>query len=183
MLDGSFDAWLSGGMPLQSGVSEAAPAGNRPWQGPFPAEPSYLVDTAQVRAMLNQPDCCVVSIRSRAEFMGESSGYEYITARGEISGALWGHAGRDGDVNSMGSYQTTDGCMRPAAEIECLWRDAGIHRDQHIVFYCGTGWRASLAFFYAWLMGWEHISVFDGGWMEWSSDPANPVICRTPAAP
>jgi thiosulfate/3-mercaptopyruvate sulfurtransferase len=48
-----------------------------------------------------------------------------------------------------------------------------------IAFYCGTGWRASLAFFYAWLMGWEHISVYDGGWFEWSSDPANPVICRT----
>jgi rhodanese-related sulfurtransferase len=37
------------------------------------------------------------------------------------------------------------------------------------VFYCGTGWRASLAFFYAWLMGWEQIAVFDGGWFEWSS--------------
>jgi thiosulfate/3-mercaptopyruvate sulfurtransferase len=50
-----------------------------------------------------------------------------------------------------------------------------------IAFYCGTGWRASLAFFYAWLMGWQRISVYDGGWLEWSSDPANPVICRTAA--
>jgi thiosulfate/3-mercaptopyruvate sulfurtransferase len=35
-------------------------------------------------------------------------------------------------------------------------------------FYCGTGWRASMAFFYAWLMDWPHISVYDGGWFEWS---------------
>jgi thiosulfate/3-mercaptopyruvate sulfurtransferase len=69
--------------------------------------------------------------------------------------------------------------MTPAAEIAALWRAAGIGPEMRIAFYCGTGWRASLAFFYAWLMGWERISVYDGGWFEWSSDPANPTICRT----
>ncbi|TAE33766.1 MAG: hypothetical protein EAZ92_00355, partial [Candidatus Kapaibacterium sp.] len=47
-------------------------------------------------------------------------------------------------------------------------RAEGIHPDLHLAFYCGTGWRASLAFFFAWLMGWERIAVFDGGWLEWS---------------
>jgi thiosulfate/3-mercaptopyruvate sulfurtransferase len=50
------------------------------------------------------------------------------------------------------------------------------------VFYCGTGWRASLAFFYAWLMNWQRIGVYDGGWCEWSGDPANPVVRRVDAA-
>ena len=69
----------------------------------------------------------------------------------------------------------------PAAA-DPLWRAAGVHRAHHNAFYCGTGWRASLAFFYAWVMGWERISVYDGGWYEWSSDPANPVAIN-PAAP
>jgi thiosulfate/3-mercaptopyruvate sulfurtransferase len=68
--------------------------------------------------------------------------------------------------------------MKPAAEIARVWLEGGIRPDMRIAFYCGTGWRASLAFFYAWLMGWERISVYDGGWYEWSSDPANPVVCR-----
>jgi thiosulfate/3-mercaptopyruvate sulfurtransferase len=71
--------------------------------------------------------------------------------------------------------------MRAAHDIEALWRNAGIHRDQQVAFYCGTGWRASLAFFYAWLMGWKQISVYDGGWFEWSADPGNPVARRTEA--
>jgi 3-mercaptopyruvate sulfurtransferase SseA len=25
-------------------------------------------------------------------------------------------------------------------------------------------------------MDWERISVYDGGWFEWSRDPANPVV-------
>jgi thiosulfate/3-mercaptopyruvate sulfurtransferase len=69
--------------------------------------------------------------------------------------------------------------MKPASEICRLWHEAGIVRQRRMAFYCGTGWRASLAFFYAWLMDWPHISVYDGGWCEWSGDPANAVVCRT----
>jgi hypothetical protein len=58
--------------------------------------------------------------------------------------------------------------MKPPQDIAHFWRQAGIHPDRKTAFYCGTGWRASMAFFYAWLMGWENISVYDGGWYEWS---------------
>jgi thiosulfate/3-mercaptopyruvate sulfurtransferase len=81
----------------------------------------------------------------------------------------------------MRNFQDALGRMKPASEIAALWRAEGIGPEMQIAFYCGTGWRASLAFFYAWLMGWQHISVYDGGWFEWSSDPANPVICRAAA--
>ncbi len=37
-----------------------------------------------------------------------------------------------------------------------------------VAFYCGTGWRASETFFYAYLMDWPNVSVYDGGWFEWS---------------
>jgi thiosulfate/3-mercaptopyruvate sulfurtransferase len=50
-----------------------------------------------------------------------------------------------------------------------MWKEVGITPDKHNVFYCGTGWRGSEAFFNAWLMGWSNISVFDGGWFEWSN--------------
>jgi 3-mercaptopyruvate sulfurtransferase SseA len=67
--------------------------------------------------------------------------------------------------------------MKPAAEICQFWHQAGISPDQHNVFYCGTGWRASLAFFYARAIGWQHISVYDGGWLEWSAKH-QARICR-----
>jgi molybdopterin synthase sulfurtransferase len=142
------------------------------------ARPDYLLNLAQARRLRTQSGAALVSIRSHAEWMGQTSGYPYIAARGEIAGALWGHAGRDGDVNSMSSFQDPAGHMKPAAEIQAVWAEAGIHPGLQIGFYCGTGWRASLAFFYAWLMGWERISVFDGGWMEWSADAGNAVVCR-----
>ena len=65
--------------------------------------------------------------------------------------------------------------------IEMMWSDGGINRDpqMHTIFYCGTGWRASYAWLCAYLAGWDNISVYDGGWLEWSSDPENPVVIRS----
>jgi thiosulfate/3-mercaptopyruvate sulfurtransferase len=184
LLDGGMAAWCAEGYALETAGLQASLAGALPaapgWRAGRVARPDYLRNLVQARALQHQEQAGLVSIRSHAEWTGQTSGYSYIAARGEIAGALWGHAGRDGDVNNMGSFQDALGCMKPAAAIEAMWAEAGIHRGMQIGFYCGTGWRASLAFFYAWLMGWEHISVFDGGWMEWSADAANPVQIGSP---
>jgi thiosulfate/3-mercaptopyruvate sulfurtransferase len=181
LLDGGFDAWGRAGLALQPG-----PARRYPRAGEFgaaiPVHPEYLLDMPQARRLLDQADGALVSTRTWHEFIGRTSGYSYIDAKGEIAGARWGRDGGDDDVNSMTEFHHHDGRMKPAAEICRMWDAAGIHAGQHTVFYCGTGWRASLAFFYAWLMNWQRIGVYDGGWCEWSGDPANPVVCRVDAA-
>jgi 3-mercaptopyruvate sulfurtransferase SseA len=181
LLDGGMQAWAASGLPWASGPA-ALPAPVHSFGAAFPGRPDYLLDLPQAVRMAKQAashgGAALASIRTWSEYSGATSGYRYIEARGDIAGALWGRAGREGDVNSMSAYQLADGRMRPAAEIAAMWRAGGIHQDLHVGFYCGTGWRASLAFFYAWLMGWERIAVYDGGWYEWSQDPANPVVHR-----
>ncbi|WP_374581852.1 sulfurtransferase [Pseudoduganella sp.] len=167
LLDGGLDAWLRAGHALQQGMPAPVPPADA-FGAAFPARPDFLIDTAQARELLQQADGALVSIRTWQEHVGATSGYSYIEARGDIPGARWGRAGKDGDVHSMSEYQHADGTMKPPAEISALWRQAGIEPGQRTAFYCGTGWRASLAFFYAWLMEWERISVYDGGWCEWS---------------
>lgn len=177
LLDGGTRSWMAAGLPLTDAPAPR-PAPATDFGLHLPACPHYLIDTTQVHQLLAQAQATLVSVRTWSEFIGKTSGYDYITARGEIAGAHWGHAGADGDVNDMGAFHTPAGLMKPAAEILQLWRSQGIHPGGPVAFYCGTGWRASLAFFYAWLMGWDGISVYDGGWLEWSSDPRNPVINR-----
>ena len=174
LLDGGLAAWRRAGLPVVAGAPHVhAPVAA--FGADFPGCPQYLINTPQARVLLSQPDGALVSIRTWDEFTGKTSGYSYIAARGDIPGARWGHAGEDDDMNSMSAFQQPDGSMKPAIEICQFWRDEGIHARQQVAFYCGTGWRASLAFYYAWLMGWERISVYDGGWFEWSSNPQNPV--------
>lgn len=177
LLDGGFAAWLGAGGALARGAPRRWPAAAG-FGAPYPARPDYLIGTGQAKRLLQRKDGALVSVRSWNEFTGQTSGYSYIEAAGEIPGARWGRAGLDDDVNRMSEFHNPDGSMRPAAEILRLWRRAGLDGRQQTAFYCGTGWRASLAFFYAWLMNWERISVYDGGWCEWSRDPANPVLRR-----
>lgn len=181
LLDGGYAAWTGLTLPLEPGPPAHVPAASE-FGATFPAHPDYLADMPRVKALLRRPDACVVSVRSWSEYIGRTSGYTYIPARGEIPGARWGHAGSDDDINSMSDYHDTRCRMKPAADILRMWHGQGIRADRRTVFYCGTGWRASLAFFYAWLMHWEHIGVYPGGWGEWSRDPGNPVICRVGAA-
>jgi len=47
------------------------------------------------------------------------------------------------------------------------------------MFFCGTGWRAAEVLWYADVMGLGNISLYDGGWNEWSGNTGNeagPVI-------
>jgi thiosulfate/3-mercaptopyruvate sulfurtransferase len=172
LLDGGFDAWLRAGHSCASGAGRAptpVPAPATDFGRAVPAHPEYIIDTAQACALLMQADGALASIRSEAEHLGKISGYSYISQRGDIPGARWTAAGEDGDINSMSAYQRPDGTMKPAEEIEQLWQNAGITRERQVAFYCGTGWRASMAFFYAYVMGWPRISVYDGGWCEWAA--------------
>ena len=133
-----------------------------------PAMPATLVIYCQLQMLVY---CARLS---RDEFVGTTSGYPYIEARGDIPGARWGCVGNERDVNRPSDFHNPDGTMKTRGEICDFWRKAGIHADRQTAFYYSTGWRASLAFFYAWLMNWERVSVYDGGSYEWRSDPGNP---------
>jgi thiosulfate/3-mercaptopyruvate sulfurtransferase len=121
-----------------------------------------------------------VSVRTWREHIGQVSGYNYIGPAGRIKGDVWGNCGSD--AYHMQHYRSVDNTMREYPEITANWADAGITADKWVAFYCGTGWRASETWFYAYLQGWERIAVYDGGWFEWSADPENnPIEIGLPA--
>lgn len=133
----------------------------------IPSRPELAVDIQEAKKILKASDRNLISVRSWREFIGEVSGYNYIEKKGRIPGAVFGNCGSD--AYHMENYRNLDHTTREYHEIEKMWAKAGITSDKHNAFYCGTGWRGSEAFFNAWLMGWPNVSVFDGGWLEWSN--------------
>lgn len=127
---------------------------------------NYLSTRNEVEKDFHDQDSVVVDVRSWNEYSGQTTGYEYMKEKGHIPNAVWGYAGSD--PHHMEDYEDKNGVLKNIDEIEKLWEKAGITSDKKVTFYCGTGWRASEAFFIAHILGWQHISVYDGGWMEWS---------------
>jgi thiosulfate/3-mercaptopyruvate sulfurtransferase len=176
LLDGGFDGWVAAGYGVDTENHQPVPAES--FGVGIPAHPEYIVDIDVARGLIAEPDGELVSIRSWPEFVGEVSGYHYIEPKGRIAGAVWGNCGTD--AYHMQHYRNADNTMRAYNEIAANWLEAGLTADKHLAFYCGTGWRASETFFYAYLMGFPHVAVYDGGWYEWSADPANPIETGDP---
>ena len=81
----------------------------------IPLHPEYIISIGDAKELLKRADSSLVSVRSRPEFTGETSGYSYIDKKGDIPGAKWGHGGPD--AQSMSDYHNPDGTMRSASEI------------------------------------------------------------------
>jgi thiosulfate/3-mercaptopyruvate sulfurtransferase len=177
LLDGGLTAWLAAGYAVETTLRHPIPV--HTFGRPVPGCPHYLIDTEAVHAMRADAAAALVGIRSWSEHIGAISGYAYIQPKGRIAGTLWGGAGAA--PHRMDHYRNLDNTMRSYPEIAASWRRQGLLPDQPAVFYCGTGWRASEAFFYAYLMGWKQIAVYDGGWLEWSQQPSHPIALGPPA--
>jgi thiosulfate/3-mercaptopyruvate sulfurtransferase len=176
LLDGGVGAWERAGHAVVRDEVEPAPV---PAFGPqVPARPELMIDVDGAQELLDADDGVLVSIRSWAEFIGETSGYHYVKPKGRIPGAVFGNCGSD--AYHMQNYRNHDNTMRDFRRIEDSWREVGITPDKRAAFYCGTGWRGAEAFMCAWLMGWPRIAVYDGGWFDWSIDEERPLETGIP---
>ncbi len=179
LLNGGYPAWQSAQYPTQAFYNKATPS---QFGTSIPANPRYIIGIPKVKQMLtNTVQNSVVSVRTWAEYTGKISGYSYIKPKGRILDAKWGQSGTN--AYNMDSYYNPNHTVRNPYAIAALWKDWGITPQQNVTFYCGTGWRASVAFFDAYLMGWQDISVFDGGWYQWSGEKHDPTATGSVAIP
>jgi 3-mercaptopyruvate sulfurtransferase SseA len=161
-------AWRGAGYPVEQ-------EGRTPEPVEFAAPPAshFLATTDYVRQNLQGGNLWMADVRSIGEFQGRTSGYSYLDAKGRIPSAL--HAG-DGDDSAF-LYKKPNGLLRPPEEILAHWQRQGILTanegrkfEREVVFYCGGGWRSSVAFFEAWLLGFENIRNYSDGWCAWSTE-------------
>ncbi len=176
VLNGGFQSWKDAGFEISTKDVDKKKTAD--FGTTIPHKPELAVDTPDAKKLLADPVGDLVCVRSYPEYIGEVSGYNYIEPKGRIPGAVFADCGSD--AYHMENYRNADHTTREFHEIEAIWKASGIAPDKKLAFYCGTGWRGSEAWFNAWLMGWPSIAVYDGGWFEWSKDPANPTETGIP---
>jgi molybdopterin synthase sulfurtransferase len=178
VLNGGLAAWEAENLPLSMDPVKPVPVDD--FGLSIPASPDLFVDLAEAKMMIASKDGDLVCTRSWPEYIGATSGYNYIEKKGRIPGAVYVKNGSD--AYHMEDYQNLDYTTREYQEIVAMWAERGVVPEKHLAFYCGTGWRGSEAWFNAWLLGWPRVSVFDGGWFEWSNDPQNPIETGEPGS-
>ena len=176
VLNGGNDAWTSAGYELET-------KGNKPVAGnnfgaTIPANPDLIDTQAQLKEMLKDSNNVLVDNRSWDEYIGKVSGYSYHDKKGRIPGAVYGYAGTSS--TTLEDYRNIDNTMRNADEIKALWKEAGIDTNKHLIFMCGSGWRAAEVLTYANVMGFDNTSLYSDGWIGWSNNTSNPTETGEP---
>ncbi len=115
------------------------------------ADESIIASYDEVKAQteMETPTAKIVDVRSVAEY---EAGY--------IKGAiLYPH--------TKNLY--SDGTFMSSRDIGLFYQDLGLKKDDEIILYCKSSFRATQTFALLQEAGYEHVKVYDGAWIEWSS--------------
>lgn len=171
VLNGGFAKWTAAGYELEKTSNAKVPVAS--FGATVPVNKDYIVDLSEAKEIIADKDGSkLVDIRTWEEHIGKTSGYDYIKPMGRPEGSVWGHAGKDN--SSLNDFRNIDNTMRNRDEILGMWKEWGITPEQRLSFFCGTGWRAAEVLIYTDVMGIANISLYDGGWNEWSGNTGNP---------
>jgi thiosulfate/3-mercaptopyruvate sulfurtransferase len=169
ILDCSRDSWRAAGHPWSSAASNLA-AGNLHLGN---QDASIRADWAAVRDAIGRPRTTLVDVRSAAEYRGErfwpSGGMEPGGRAGRVPSAI--HQPIDGLYDEDGSF-------RGAAELSQVFSTVDLDGTGELITYCTIGGRAATAWFVlTYLLGRDHVRVYDGSWAEWGRMTGTPVEC------
>ncbi|MDO5145392.1 MAG: rhodanese-like domain-containing protein [Eubacteriales bacterium] len=178
IVNGGIDAWKAAGYDTETKQNAGSEAGD--FGTEVPACPQYWTSIEEAKERLeNDDNFKLVSIRSEDEWLGKTSGYNYIDKAGEPEGAVWGKGAET--AFDVAGFTNEDGTIKNLEGLQEVWSDCDFTLENDLAFYCGTGWRASVPFLVLYENGYDNVSVYDGGWYQWIMNEDYPVQVGDPA--
>jgi thiosulfate/3-mercaptopyruvate sulfurtransferase len=102
----------------------------------------------------------LLDARSAEEYAGTYTGYDYIPLAGRIPTA-------ESVINGDYQVSATESLEAVLARLAKTLTRKGVDREDRIVWYCGTGWRASRMCALTRALGYTNVALYDGGWNDW----------------
>jgi thiosulfate/3-mercaptopyruvate sulfurtransferase len=182
VLNGGFDKWSAENRP----ISQEFPVPNRTIFVPDP-QPEWLATVFEIAQSISEqdPDVCLVDTRPLEQYwrksVGTTAGCRFLTEDQEwklISnqGMRSGHIPGAKHLESSGNLDPTKSWTFLSAEdLRRRAINEGIGEDQRVITYSWRGNSASMGLFSLYLAGYRNLSLYDGSWLEWGTDPKRPV--------
>lgn len=162
LLDGGIAQWVADGRALETQTPNV-PRKN------FVAQPPHrelIADKTMVGAFARDPHALVVDVRVGERYRGE---IEPIDPKaGHIPGAK--NAPIAGNLQSATAMRFLE-----PEKIRARFESLGARKTSKVVAYCGSGINACQAVFALTLAGFEHVTLYEGSWSDWSRDADLPA--------
>ncbi|MGJ3238987.1 MAG: sulfurtransferase [Anaerolineae bacterium] len=148
VLDGGWQKWCEENRPIDNNVPQIIPR---------TFTPRVNATLRATRTDIERQHPQLIDVRSTAEFNGERSRAE---RKGHIPNA----------VNlPRKQLLTVDGTLKPANELQQLFREAAITTDEEVIIYCNSGVSASYGLLALAVAGINSGRVYDSSWKEWGN--------------
>jgi len=152
VLDGGLPKWRAEGRPVESGPpAPVEPATFKPR-----LDPASVADLKAVRIALAGA-AQVLDARPADRFHGRAPEPRAGLRSGHMPGAL---------NLPFPDLLDPDGAMKPPAELEAAFRDAGVDPDRPVITTCGSGVTAAILSLGLAALG-RPSRLYDGSWAEW----------------
>ena len=159
ILDGGLGSWRAAGGSLETG-----PVTPQPGNVTVPHSDLYAGALPTINAQqCITSDLTLLDARTPERFRGETEPVDPVA--GHIPGAR--------NLPS-GSVLSSDGTFFEDDALRQLFSDRGIHRNDRVGAYCGSGVTATITVAALAALGYQ-AALFPGSWSEWSSDRRRPV--------
>lgn len=158
ILAGQMKAWRKARKPVTKAVPNFPPTTFTPT-----VNNAIFADMKYVKAHLNDPKVILVDNRSKEEYDGQKG---EAKRKGHIPGA----------INFDYKNVLDNGFLKPKAELQKMFKAAGITPDKEVILYCETSTRAGIVFVALKdVLGYPNVKVYDGAIYEWAADASNPM--------
>ncbi len=159
ILDGGLAAWRAENRALST-AEPAAPRATLTMHH----EPDHVADADWVRAHQADSHVDILDVRSDEEYAGSGTGM--MATSGHITGAHHLNWSRIFATNEAERQRTGDTHLIPAADLQALFREAGLRPGMTPVTYCTVGMRASQMYFILRYLGYQP-KFYDGSYNDW----------------
>jgi thiosulfate/3-mercaptopyruvate sulfurtransferase len=156
VLDGGLAAWVSAGLPLQSGLPLLKQGDFLPAPGKMPVLDARAAAHLAVEGVL-------LDARAPERFRGEVEPIDRVP--GHIPGARNRPAAEN--VDSAGRFHAT-------ASLRAAFEATGVGHGVSVGAYCGSGVTAAHNVLALEISGYRS-ALYPGSWSEWLEDPRRPV--------
>lgn len=154
VVDGGLDAIKNAGIELTKELPDMKKttytAGDK--------NKAYLADMSDVMEQINEPDPNVVLLDVRTD--------QEFQEKGKIPSSV---------MLDYNNIFYTDNTFKDVETTKINFMDNGMRPEKKIILYCQTSMRASAVFLSLYNAGYRNIQIYDGAYLEWSSNPNNPI--------
>jgi len=152
VLNGGFPKWKREEHPVASTLPTYPPTTFTPV-----TQPQLRATAEGVLALLQHRDVSIVDARDSGQYTGQIARGE--GRRGHIPGAI--------NIPREELVDATTGTFRSNAELQQVFAHVNITPNQHVVAYCNGGVAATTVLFSLAMLGYPHLTNYDGSWNEW----------------